>query len=251
LPTGKYITWAFGLPNAFANPYWPTATELNACLPLSQSLVIGDTDFGMQASNTNSQPTFADSANTETRGAAQYGGALGLLQPNEYDDNSNNHSLVFDAIGTQRTAGFIVMRIDGNKPYSQDFAAGDYVSVYQILTDGETLEVTGEEGFRYVVNALQQGVFASYSVVGTTSTPVVVTTPSATLAADVGDVGRVAVTVNGRVWTNGVDVSSSNSAVISIRKGAVWRAVAAGSATLTFSAPNSSATDTIAATITV
>lgn len=182
------------------------------------------------------------------RGAAQYGGGLSLFFPAENDDPTNINSLAQDALQGQRIAGYIAMRIDGSKPTTQAFAAGDLIHIFQILTDGEALAITGEESFRYTVQALQQGLVAIYSVVGTTATPVVNATP-ATITTTAGAVGRIAVTVNGRIWTNGTEVSSSDPTKLTIRKGGVWTAVAAGTSTITVTVPNASSTDTIAATI--
>lgn len=248
LPTGGNIRWDFYPAGAFANPYWPTATELNAGQPLSQSLDLSDTDFNVQASNTSTDPTFADVGNVESRGASNYGGTLALLFPQENDDNSNMHSVVQDTIQEQRLVGYIGRRIDGDKPWDQAYAAGDYVSIFYIITDGETLTIVGEESYKYGIGARPYGLAAIYTVVGTTSTPVLALS-TASVTGAIGDVGRITGTINGREWTNGLNWSSSDGSIVTVRKGAVWRALANGSATLTASVPNSTVTDTVSATI--
>lgn len=248
LNSGGVIRWDFHPAGSFANVYWPTATELNAGQPLSQSLDLSDTDFNVQASNTSSDPTFADVGNVETRGAEQYGGTLALLFPQENDDNSNAHSVVQDTMQKQRLVGYISRRIDGDKPWDQAYAAGDYVSIFYIITDGETLSIVGEESYKYGIGARPYGLMAVYTVVGTTSTPVLALSTS-TVSGGVGDAGRVTATVNGREWSNGLNWASSAGNVASVRKGGVWKGLGVGSATLTASVPHSNVSDTVTATI--
>lgn len=97
----------------------PTADEINntggTSLMLNQSPSISwnDTDFGIQESETLNDPSFADAATYTEFGAKNYGGSLSYFMPNKYDDNSNNHSLVYDQTDTPRTRMDIVQRIDG------------------------------------------------------------------------------------------------------------------------------------------
>lgn len=231
-----------------SNSYWPTATELNAGQPLSEAISWNDYDFGVQESNTVDDPSFADVGAVQTRGASQYGGAISFYYPGTNDDGSNVLSVVQDTVQQQRLAGHIAIRIDGDKKTSAAWAAGDHAHIFEVLTDGETNVITGEDAFRYTMQMLQQGVMAIYTVVGTTSTPTVVATP-ATITADAADVGRINVTVNGREWTNGAEVSSDDSEVATIRKGGVWKAIATGTANFTVTVPYATANDTIAVTV--
>lgn len=242
LPANGHITVMWALPNAFANFKAPTTAELNAALNLSKSISWNDFDFGMQASNTQNDPSLADKGNVIDRGAAQFGGSISFYYPKSFDDNTSEYSLVYDAFDTPRTRGFIVARIDGNKETSTAFADGDYVHVMEVMTDASTNVITGEEAFRYTVNFLQQGALAVYTV-ARTGTPAVVVAPT-TLASSVGDFDRLAVTVEGREYTNGVKYSSSDTDVARVSEAGVVSSLSAGTATITatFEATGTSAT---------
>jgi hypothetical protein len=246
LPANGNITVLWATEGSFANWKSPTATELNAALNLSSSISWNDYAFGMSASNTQNDPSLADFGNRTDRGAAQYGGAISFYYPGAFDDNTNEYSLVFDAISVPRTKGYIVARIDGAKPTTQAFAAGDLVSVMEVMTDAQTNVITGEEAFRYTVNMLQQGALAVYTVVR--STTVTVVTP-ATLAIATGAKSRLTATVNARPYTNGVAWSSSDTTKATVSNAGVVTGIAAGASTVTATFLATGATDTTAVTV--
>jgi hypothetical protein len=248
LPANGHITVMWALPNAFANYKAPTTAELNATLNLSKSISWNDFDFGMQASNTQNDPSLADKGNVIDRGAAQFGGSISFYYPKEFDDNTSEYSLVYDALDTPRTRGFIVARIDGNKETSAAFADGDYVHVMEVMTDATTNVVTGEEAFRYTINFLQQGSLAVYTV-ARTGTPTVAVTP-ATLASSAGDFDRLGCTVEGREYTNGVKWSTSDANVARVSEAGVVSSIAAGTATITATFEATGTTDTCVVTVT-
>lgn len=246
LPANGNITVLWATEGSFANWKSPTADELNAALNLSSSISWNDWAFGMSASNTQNDPSLADVGNRTDRGAAQYGGAISFYYPGAFDDDTNDYSLAFDAIAVPRTKGFVVVRIDGAKPTTQAFAAGDLVSVMEVMTDAQSNMITGEEAFRYTVNMLQQGALAVYTVVRSTSVTVV--TPS-TLAVDAGEYARLTATVNGRAYTNGVAWSSSDTTKATVSNAGVVAGIAAGSATITATFLATGATDTTSVTV--
>jgi hypothetical protein len=250
LTSNGHVTVLWATPGSFANWKSPTATELNAALNLSSSISWNDFGFGVQASNTQNDPSLADMGNRTDRGASQYGGAISFYYPGAFDDNTNDYSLAFDAVAVPRTLGYIVMRIDGNKPTTQAFAAGDYVHVMEVMTDGQTNVITGEEAFRYTVNMLQQGALEVYTVVRSASpgTVTVNVTPS-TLSSTAGDVDRLNATANAREYTNGVVWTTSDPTVATVSSAGVVTSVAAGSATITATFAQTGATDTCAVTV--
>jgi hypothetical protein len=252
LQAASHVTVAFYPLNGFADWQAPTATELNAAAPtaaqFSKSISWNDFDFGVQASNTIDDPSIADVGNVVDRGAAQYGGQVSYYFPGAYDDNSNSYSLTYDAVSTPRTAGYMVVRIDGNKPTTQAFAEGDYVHVLQVLSDAQTNVVTGEEAFRYTVNWLQQGNLAVYTVVqGAVDSPVVVT--PGTLASSAGDYDRLNATVAAREYTNGVKWTTSDETIATVSSSGVVTSVAVGTATITATFAPTGETDTCAVTV--
>jgi hypothetical protein len=139
------------------------------------------------------------------------------------------------------------MRIDGEES-GASAAAGDLVHVFKVMTDGYAESITGEEAFRYTVTFLSQGDLAVRTVVKGGSAPAVVLLPS-TLTMAVGDHERVAVTVGGRNYTNGVKYTSSNPAKATVSSAGVITAVASGSATITATYEATGGTDTVAVTV--
>lgn len=247
LPANGHITVLWALPNAFTNFKAPTTAELNAALNLSKSISWNDFDFGMQASNTQNDPSLADLGNVIDRGAAQFGGSISFYYPKSFDDNTSEYSLTYDAFDTPRTRGYLVVRIDGNKETTQAFADGDYVHVMEVMTDAATNVITGEEAFRYTVNFLQQGALAVYTVASTGGVTVAVS--PTTVSSSAGDFDRVAATVEGREYTNGVKWSSSDTDVARVSEAGVVSSLSVGTATITATFEASGATATCSVTV--
>lgn len=247
LTSNGHVTVLWAAPGSFANWQSPTATELNSSLNISSSISWNDYGFGVQASNTQNDPSLADIGNRTDRGASQYGGAISFYYPGAFDDNSNAYSLTFDAVAVPRTMGYIVVRIDGNKLTTQPFAAGDYVHVMEVMTDGQANVITGEEAFRYTVNMLQQGSLEVYTVVRATTVTVLVA--PAVLTKSVGDVERLLGTANGREYTNGLKWTTSDAAVAEVSEAGVVKAIGSGSATITATFEQTGAVDTASITV--
>ena len=75
--TGNVRIWFGGL-NSMVNPKAPSAAEINAMLDISDSVSWNDFDFGIQASNTVSDPAITAKSAQNSRGASEYGGPLSL-----------------------------------------------------------------------------------------------------------------------------------------------------------------------------
>jgi hypothetical protein len=118
------------------------------------------------------------------------------------------------------------------------------VHVLKVTTDGYAESITGEEAFRYTVSFLPQGDYAVRTVVGGG----VVAGVDATLALNAGNVGVLTCTWGGRNYTNGVTWTSSDNTVATVSSAGIVTAVAAGTATVTATAPNGQ-TDTCAVTV--
>ena len=243
--SGNIRVW-WALENAFSNYQSPTATEINACLDVSNSTSWNDLDFGLQASNTIDDPAITALGIVTDRGAAQFGGSMSFYYPGAFDDDSNEYSQTYDALDQPRTRGFLVMRIDGEES-SPNAAAGDLVHVFRVMTDGYAESITGEEAFRYTVTFLSQGDLAVRTVVAGGSAPAVVI--DSTLAIDVDESARLDATVGGRVYTNGVKWSSSDVSKATVSSAGVVTGVAAGSATITATYENAGTSDTCAVTV--
>ena len=240
--SGNIRVW-WGTTSAFADYKNPTAAEINACLDISDAVSWNDFDFNMEASNQLEDPAITALGKTFDRGYANWGGSISFYYPNSFDDASSKYSLVYDTLDAPRTAGFVVMRADGAES-AVTAAAGDFVHVLKVMTDGYAESVAGEEAFRYTVTMLPQGTYAARTCVGG-GTPVI--TP-ATLSSAAGDHDQLAVTWGGRVYTNGVTYTSSDATKATVSTGGVVTSVATGSATITATSPDGG-TDTCAVTV--
>lgn len=240
--SGNIRVW-WALENAFSNWEAPTATEINACLDISDSISWNDFDFGLQASNTIDDPAITAIGKVSDRGAAQFGGGLSFYYPGAFGDASNDYSLTYDALDQPRTRGFLVIRIDGTES-AATAATGDLVHVFRVMTDGYAESITGEEAFRYTITFLSQGDLAVRTVVGGGA----VVTPS-TLAVAAGASAALTATVGGRKYTNGVKWTTSDATKATVSAAGIVTGVAAGSATITATYEATGGTDTTAVTV--
>lgn len=258
LPAAGAIRVRWALPNAFANWKSPTALEANAAMDIADSVSWNDYDFGVESSETNDDPAITSKSNVQDRGAAQYGGSLSFYYPRQYDDNSNQHSLTYDALDTPRTLGYLLISIDGDlsettiPTYSggaaRNFAAGDFVHVFKVMTAGYAESVTGEEAFRYTVSFLPQGELQVYTVIRATTATV--TAAPATGTVQVSKSIALNGTVIGRRFTRGLRWSSSNSGIAKVSQNGVVTGVTVGSAVITATFEQTGATATSAITVT-
>lgn len=252
IETNGNISWYWYTPNAFSDWKKATETELNSGHNMTNAISYNDTDFGVQASNTIDDPSFAAKGVTLTRGAAQYGGSISFFTPGEYDDITNSLSNTADIMENQRLEGYVVVRNDGEHTWQDLWEAGDLYSIYRVMTAGEDLMITGEEAFRYTVNMLNRGQVATYLVVdGTPDISVTLDDADAQLTT-VGDKGLLEGTVEAgtqvRGYTKGLKYSSSDPTVVTVRAGVVV-AVGAGTADITATYEPSGASDTVSYTI--
>jgi hypothetical protein len=243
--SGNIRVW-FALTNAFADYEYPTATEINASLDISDAVSWNDFDFNLEASNQLEDPAITSIGKIVDRGYTNWGGSISFYYPRSFDDSTSKFSEVYDVLDAPRTTGFLVVRIDGEES-SANAAAGDLVHVLKVMTDGYAESITGEEAFRYTVTFLPQGDYAVRAVVEGASPAAVVVTPD-TLATSPGDHDELSVTVGGRNYTNGVEYSSSDNDVATVSRAGIVTSVAVGTATITVTAPNGE-TDTCAVTV--
>ena len=250
------VRWHAG--NAFANPLYPTVAELNAGLDIADSISWNDYSFGTSASNSVNDPAITSKSNVAGRGAAQYGGTLSFYHPLVRNDVTNPYWLTYSALKTPRTTGFISVSIDGDLSETttplytggagRNYAVGDYVHIYKVMTAGYSDAATGEDAFRYTITFLPQGQLSVYTVAGTGAAVVVVAPSTSSGAA--GTKVPLTATVNGRPFTRGVRWSTSDATKATVSQNGVVTRVASGSATITATFQASGATATATITIT-
>lgn len=238
--------------NGFANPEAPTEAELDASLDISDAISWNDKDFGIQASNTVSDPAITAKGNTQNRGAAQYGGSFSFYYPGAFNDNSNLYSIVYDALRLPGTQGFITVRVDGLElPVAAgtpaqpgtDPEAGDLVSVFRVETAGYAEAITGEEAFRYTVSFLPKGEVQTMAVVRPSATP---TPPVITGATGVvpGEHIVLSATLAGRKYTRGLRWTTSDSTIATVSRNGVVTGAGTGEAEIVAIDPATNAAST-------
>lgn len=226
-----------GSATGIAKTATPLANEVNntggASLMLnwSPSISWNDYGFGAEASESINDPSFADEATYEEFGARNYGGEMSFYYPKDYDDNSNNHSLVYDQTDEPHTALDIVVRLDGEKHTPTPAANGDLVHVFRTMTDSEKNVIKQPDAYRRTVGFLNQGDAAFYTIVGPHTISTVL--PASPWAA--GKKARIQGIVQDRDYTNALSFSSSNSDVVAVYPGGFYevKGAAASTATIT------------------
>jgi len=247
LPADQNITVAIGPANAVADVNAPTAVELNAMQPIGYALSWQDWDFGIQASETTNEPSFADPSNFTDFGAANYGGSMSMFYPQNYDDPTNPLSLAYDLTDKPGTLLLIAIRVDGDKRNSTPFADGDYVHVFLAMTDSESNSLQGADALRRTVGLLQQSVFAVYTIVGAGAAAPAPQLATVTVA--VGQATRNPIKVLGREFTNAVEFRSSAPEIATAGRGGIVKGISAGTATITVTNPNTKVTGTFEVTV--
>jgi hypothetical protein len=236
--------------NAFASFMSPTVAELNAGLNISPAVSWTSFAFKRAASTTTSDPSLADSSEVKDRGIINFGGDMHFYFPGPQSTATDVYSQAFALFNQPRVFGFIVIRMDGNKPYNQPYAANDIVSVYQVETDAQMNTITGEAAFTYGVTFLGQGAAAMDTIVKTATNTLAITPATLSLVHGTGK-SRLAATINTRPYTNGVAWSSSAPAIATVSDAGVVTALTAGSATITATYPyDALATSTCVVTVT-
>jgi hypothetical protein len=245
--------------NGFANWKAPTAAELTASMDISDSISWNDKDFGVQASNTVSDPAITATGNAQTRGAAQYGGSFSFYYPKVFNDATNLYSLVYDALRLPNTEGYITVRVDGlaldqaagtaAQP-GRNAEAGDQVNVFRVATAGYAESITGEEAFRYTVSFLPRGQVQTFAVVRANATPVAPVVTGVTTLTIATKYAQLDATIVGRKATRGVTWTTSTPSFATISANGIVKALAAGTASFLATDPATN-TPSTAKTITI
>lgn len=224
-----------GPATGIANTAVPTETAINnsagtsLMLNWSPSISWNDYDFGVQESETLNDPSFADASNYTEFGAKNYGGGISFYKPASWDDNSNNHSLVYDQTDEPWTPLDVVERIDGEKRTTVAAADGDFVHVFRTKTDSDANVWAQPDAHRRTVGFLSQGDAEFYTIVGAHT--VTTNLPANPWAA--GKKGRIQGVVQDRDYTNALSFSSDDPDVVRVYPGGFYEVVGSASETAT------------------
>lgn len=246
LSDGTSITAWWALPNYAVNPAKPTVAELNASRDITCDIAWDGFSFGAQASNQTSDPSLCDVGNRQTRGFAQFGGSISIFLPNTYWplDPTNTTQGTFYALGTPGTVGYLIIRVDGRKTTAgaadaaKPAVAGDFISIYKVMSDGYSDVNTGDVNFKTAITFQPQGDLWVNSIVDTAPT---IATPAPIGAANL--VSPTGKTPLGTYWTGRqlaaaagfwsgypgwFTFSTTTPTTVSVDKNGVMRALAPG-----------------------
>lgn len=264
--TGNLTAWWGGV-GAFANPAKPTVAELNACLDITQAIAYDGFGFGAQASNKNSDPSWADTGNVQTRGFANYSGSISFFYPAAFDVATDNTYLTWDALDQRLSIGYLIFRFDGTKVSGTAVNAStgvaiavlnDFIRVYRVQTDAWTDVNTGETNFKYTVSFQPQGQVYIDAIVATTAPVPILTigpgTATISLAAEKRR-NTISYRTGRQLATNGTpalfNFTSSDTTKATVDNNGVITAVAIGTASITATDKITGATSTaLAITVT-
>ena len=253
LPSDKHVTVRMApggpAPLGAASVFEPTAAVLNGgagsgFLNVSPSISWSDYSLTTEASETTNEPSLADSASYEEFGQSNFGGSVSFFVPADYDDNSNMHSLAYDLTDQPGARVDAMVRIDGAVETDAPIADNDFVSVYRLEVGGEVNPFTPGESKRRTVSFVPKNAFSHYTVAGEH-----VLTPIVPSSFEVGDKGRIRVSVQGRDYTNALEFSTSDGGVIDVRAGGFFVVRGEGSATVTIFDRGANVTETVSVTV--
>lgn len=229
---GLVTYWWVGA-GGIANINAPTPAEINAGINLSAAVAEDGTNVGATESTDIDDRSIVDAGNAVEPGFGQFEAALNLFRPKSLADVNDPYVKAYNAFKTQRVAGFIVKRV--NAPYSGVAVAGDEVSVFKVLSAYTANDASGEDSVKFLVQFLPQGAMSVYTRVQT-ATPLVLTPTTLSITAASPLRKAVVATLSGVDETTGVTWTTSDATKAIVENGQV-KGVAAGTATITVTAP--------------
>lgn len=230
----------------FANINAPTAAEINAGTPLSESIAWENYELAASESDSVDDRSLMDKGNATSRGAAQFGGTLSFFRPSDPTDMTHPYARAFAAFRTPRATGYLVTRVLQNTEGVQDpAAAGQDVSVFLFIADTFIDDTEGDDSVKFTVNFQPQGMLRVYTkVAGGT-----IAVAPATLTVAEGAVAKVKATSSGQDVSAGATWTSSDTEVAGVNTHGVVRGVSAGEATITATYPGMTGTATTTVTV--
>lgn len=237
------VTW---VPDGgVANPQAPTAAELNAGVDLTTAIAWDGFELGASDSSDIDDASLADAAGFVEPGFDQYNASLSLFYPADMTDVSSDYVAAYETFKT-RVTGWLYMRVNGGL-YTVNYAAGDVISGFKVITDFTAHDAEGEDSVKFNVEFLPQGfAYVNTMVAGAAA----VTPSSGTSSISVGGVDPISVTISGYDWTQGCTWSSDDTSVATVSQNGVITGVSAGGATVTASHPASATPATVTVTVT-
>ncbi len=213
-----------------------TATEINTFgVRVTPALAWEGTTWPANTeSNDIDDRSVEDKGNATSRGFAQFEGTAAFFRPLA-SDTTSEAAVVWDLLKTPRIPVYLVTRIvQRTEGVATPAAAGQWISVYRMISDTVNDDTEGEDSYKYIVTFLPQGELSVYTQVKNAG-PVIVTIADAALA--VGDVSVARATLGGKRATQVVTWTTSNPAVATVSPNGVVTAIATGTANISATHP--------------
>lgn len=245
--SNEHVLWAAGPDSAISDAHWvagPTLAEAQSLTNITAGLKIDGTDFGVQASDSVEDRSFADGAGAQSRGFAQASGSLEAYTPGKGD--SGIYSTTWDIVAQTRTTLALLQRVVPAQ--STALAAGDEINVFRVETDDRQHNRNDASRTIGIGLVLQDNILVNYIIPSSTPTAVTVT-PAGPIAATVGTPKFLKAAYQGRNVTTGALWTSSDEGVFKVTPHGIIIPVAAGTANLNVSVPGSAAGSDIAVTV--
>jgi hypothetical protein len=220
---------------SIANPAAPTPTEINAGKNLSEAIAWNNFELGSSGSDDVDDKSIVDSGNSVSRGNPDFGATLDFFRERDLTDTTSIYAQAFTLFKNQGVAGYLVVRYGQALPTAVA-AAGEYVSVYKVLTDAISDDTEGNDSVKFEVKFLPQGVIHEHTLV---KTAVAVVVAPATVTISTSDpLAKLTATVSGKNVTNQCTFVSSDTTVATVSQAGVVKWVSAGTATISVSHPS-------------
>lgn len=226
----------------------PTAAAINGGIDVTDAVAWEGTTFPANTeSNDVDDRSLRDRGNSTSRGFAQFEATLSLFRPVQ-GDTTSEAAIAWDFLKTPRVPVYVITRVlQSPEGQASPAAAGQWISVFRMVSDTVNDDTEGEDSVKYVVNFLPQGELAVYTQVKN-ATPVTVTVADNTIAVGEHTVARA--TLGGKRATQVVDWVSANPGVATVSPNGVVTGVSAGTASISATHPAATGATT-AVTVTV
>lgn len=203
--------------------------QLNAMLATAPAVRWDGLDFGMQASDQEDDRSLDDDATETLRSFMQFGGGIPFFFP-KVTDQSSILRQAFNLVRTRGTELAIAMRI-GYTDRRTPAAAGDFVNLFRVMTDGYQPDTEGTGGYAYVQSMIPRGDVAPWIVVDSATPTAVEIEGGATLSGAAGTLALRRATYEGNDVTRLAEWTSSNETVAKVTDGII-EIVGAGTANI-------------------
>jgi len=243
--SNRRIGWFFG-PATGIN--WDAATRasLLALENFSGALRIGGSDFGLQATEMTSDPTFSDEAGAQELGYANFGGNVSNIIP-AVEDTTSSMRKAHTTLKTPHADLVVAQRF--GQIESEPLASGDEVNVFHVATTAETVERRQNNYSQTTELVAQDDVLVNYVIPGATAATVIVGGTSGGSLASAGG-GFVWATYQGVKVTAGVTWISSNPNVAIVWPNGFVEYKSVGSTNITATYPGGTVSTALAVAVT-